>query len=99
MRSPIEDMTEKELDFEVMKLAMMFNWLSYHTHDSRRSAAGFPDRVLVRPPRIVYAELKTEKEKPSPEQMGWLETLARCPGNEVFLWRPSDLEEIATVLR
>ena len=28
-----------------------------------------------------------------------VEQLAKCPGNEVFLWKPSDWEEIVGVLK
>ena len=34
----------------VVELAKRFGWLLYHTHNSRRSASGFPDLVMVRPP-------------------------------------------------
>lgn len=98
MRNPDEEMTEKELDTEVRKLAKLCHWLYYHTYRSKRSPAGFPDCVLVKPPRIVYAELKSKSGVVSPEQQKWLDTLAACPHNEVYLWRPSDLEEVANVL-
>jgi hypothetical protein len=29
----------------------------------------------------------------------WLALLGQCPGVEVYVWRPSDLDEIAEVLR
>ena len=98
MRSPNDEMTEKELDTEVRKLAKLCHWKYYHTYRSKRSPAGFPDVFLARPPRVVIAELKTEKKQPTPEQMEWLQLLGGCPGLEVYLWRPSDLEEIASVL-
>lgn len=74
--------------------------LVYHTHDSRRSAPGFPDLVLVHPEhgRVVFAELKAEGRYPIPEQRKWLSALKRCPGVEVFLWRPRDWESIVETL-
>ena len=51
-------------------------WRYYHTRDSRRSAAGFPDLVLVRGPRLIFAELKTERGKLTADQVAWLEDLA-----------------------
>jgi hypothetical protein len=41
--------------------------------------------------------LKREKTKPTPDQVEWLDRLSRA-GGECYLWRPSDLEEIAVVL-
>lgn len=91
-------MNEKELDGHVRNLAKMCGWLYYHTYRSKRSPAGFPDCVLVKPPRTIFAELKSDEGKVSPEQQEWLEKLGACPQNEVYLWRPDDLQEIATVL-
>jgi hypothetical protein len=101
---PLDEVLEKEWDSTLFKskegLAPMLGWrLCYHTLRSRGSKAGFPDRVLVRE-RIIYAELKREKRVATPitpEQREWLDALAKT-GAEVYLWRPSDLDEIATVL-
>jgi hypothetical protein len=40
--------TEKQFMAQVIQLARLRKWLVYHTHDARRSVAGFPDLVLVR---------------------------------------------------
>lgn len=39
---------------------------------------GFPDYCAVRPPRLLFAELKDEYSKPTPEQDGWLDDLREC---------------------
>jgi len=93
----ISQTAEKPFMAQVIKLARLRNWLVYHTHDSRRSASGFPDLVLCRPPRLIFAELKSEKGKPTMEQVAWLDALSGC-GVEVFCWRPSDLERVAWIL-
>jgi len=73
--------------------------VSYRTPVSG-DGAGFPDLLLVRPPRIVIAELKSKKGEPSPEQTDWLDILSKVTHPpEVFLWRPSDINEIVDVLR
>ncbi len=72
---------------------------------------GFPDLVLVRQyvpdfrngdgpkrNRLIFAELKTEKAKATDEQEWWLDLLRRTCA-EVYLWRPSDIDRIAEVLR
>lgn len=90
--------SEKRFQEQVIQLANLSGWLCYHTHDSRRSAPGFPDLVLVRPPEIIFAELKTEEGRVRPEQRAWLEALGACPGVEVRVWRPAAWREIAEVL-
>lgn len=101
-RAPIalEDVLEDQWDAQLFRgknaLANMLGWTSYHTLRSRGSRAGYPDRTLVRD-RIVFVELKREKTGPSDDQVEWLDKLATA-GGEVYLWRPSDLDEISKVL-
>lgn len=56
-----EAQTEREFMAAVIAYAKARGWLVYHTHDSRRSAEGFPDLCMVRAGRLVFAELKREK--------------------------------------
>jgi len=90
--------SEASWERQVKKLAKIGGWLYYHTHRSQFSPAGFPDCVIVKPPRIIFAELKKEGGQPTPEQTEWLELLSQCPGVEVYLWLPSDYEEVKGVL-
>jgi hypothetical protein len=91
------DMAEEDLLRHVKSCAAAFGWLVYHTRDSRRSDAGFPDLVLLRPPRVIFAELKTERGRVTHDQALWLakfEDLRRTRGApgvscEVYVWRPS----------
>lgn len=53
--------TEAAFTDDVLGLARFYQFTGYHTHDSRRSQAGFPDLVLIRPPRLIFAELKLDK--------------------------------------
>jgi len=92
-------MTEKEFTQQVVDLARLLGWQVYHTWLSVRSAAGFPDLVLAKPGRpLILAELKTERGKLTPAQQAWLDLLQQVPGVEVYVWRPSQLEEIAKIL-
>jgi len=50
------------------------------------AAAGFPDIVAVRPPRVLWLELKLDKGRVSPEQEDWLATL-NDSGQEAHLIR------------
>ena len=91
--------SEKAFLLQVRELARYEGWLSYHTYRSTRSEPGFPDLVLVRPPRVILAELKTDKGKLSADQRLWLDTLRRCSEVETYLWRPSDWDRIVGKLK
>lgn len=83
-------MSEKELQEAVLETARALGWLCFHTHDSRRSQAGFPDLVLVhRGGGLLIRELKTAAGKVSPEQAEWLKLFKRA-GVDVGVWRPDD---------
>jgi hypothetical protein len=90
--------SEKEFQAQILQLARLAGWKAYHTFDSRRSTAGFPDLVLVRPPVVLFVELKSEEGKLRPEQKAWLEVLSRCERVEARLWRPGMWPEIERVL-
>lgn len=91
------EMTEKELERAVRDLCRLTHWLRYHTYRSQRSPAGFPDETLVRDSRLVFAELKSAKGVIKPPQVEWLDSLV-VAGQEVYLWRPAHLDEIAAIL-
>ena len=90
-----EALTEAQFQESVIQIATeIYGWEVFHDGDSRRSNAGFPDLVLVKDGRLIFAELKREKESyPSKDQRKWLAKL-RDVGNStdnvlVVLWRPS----------
>jgi len=95
----VAPMTEKEFLQQVRDLAKLCGWLVYHTYDSRRSPEGFPDLVLVRGDKVIFAELKGEKGRVRPEQRMWLDSLEKVRKVEACLWRPSDWSKIVEVLR
>jgi hypothetical protein len=96
-RAPAVAMTEAQLLETIREAAVLGGWLLYHTRDSRGSAAGFPDLVLVRGNRVIFAECKTEYGRPTHEQLHWLITL-RAAGQEAKIWRPSDLDAVLRIL-
>lgn len=101
--------TERSFQRKLLQLAKLLGWRSAHFRPARtaqgwRTAVegdgkGFPDTVLVRGSRLVFAELKRQDARTTPEQDAWLEALSRCLGVEVHIWRPSDWPEIERVLR
>jgi VRR-NUC domain len=96
-------MSEAELDGHVRSIAADLRLMRYHTHDSRRSPAGFPDLVFAGR-WVMFRELKTEKGKLSEAQKEWLHALGLA-GADVGVWRPTDLlngtvaKELAAVAR
>jgi hypothetical protein len=98
--SAAANMTEADLQRTVLRLARMLHWEAVHAWTSVHTAAGWPDLALCRPPRLLLAELKRDTGRVSAAQAHWLGMLERCPGVEVYLWRPADLrnDEILRVL-
>ena len=97
-----DHMTETQLQSSIIELATLLGWLSYHTHDSRHSAKGFPDLCLAHPRtgRLIFAELKSAKENLTEAQEKWRDAL-EPNGHEYYLWRPShwESEEILQTIK
>ncbi|WP_213816261.1 VRR-NUC domain-containing protein [Glaciihabitans sp. dw_435] len=84
-----ETMSEKQFQDVVIAAAERRGFLVYHTHDSRRSQAGYPDLHLVHTTRrrSLFRELKTMKGKTSKAQNIWLAALTNA-GHDAGVWRP-----------
>ena len=93
----IGELTEKDFMAQIVALAKLQGWLVYHTHDSRRSAPGFPDLVLVRGQSVLFWEVKTETGAVSPDQAAWLRALDQA-GQDAAVVRPSHWDWIQQVL-
>ncbi len=91
-------MSEREYQDLITEYAELKGFLKYHTWNSRRSDPGFPDLVLVRPPRLIFAEVKRESGKVTVHQRRWLDTLGEIPHLETYLWYPSDWPQVRAVL-
>ncbi len=104
---------EAELQDAIVEAAMMLGWRVMHTRPARTGKGwrtplqghrGFPDLVLVRPPRLVFAELKSLSGKLTPEQTAWIDALDKVAEHdprdpldiidpqranpEVYVWTP-----------
>lgn len=95
---PLSMQPEKWLLAQVRQLAHLYGWLCYHTRDSRKSEPGFPDCCLVKPPRLILAELKRDGAQPTIAQQAWLDACGAVPAVESYCWRPADLDVIVEVL-
>lgn len=93
----------------VLDLAARFGWMRAHFRPARTATggwttpvagdgAGFPDLVLVRRDRLVFAELKAGTGRLSAAQRAWLDRLERA-GAEVYVWRPEEWDAIVDALR
>jgi hypothetical protein len=92
----------------VIETARLAGWRVVHFRRARTAhgwktpiagdATGWPDLTLVRPPRLVFAELKSARGKLRDEQSDWLAVLRLLPGAEVFVWRPDDWPEVVETL-
>lgn len=101
--------SETAFSSQVEDLLKMFGWHWCHFRPALTGAGwrtamigskGVPDYIAVRPPRLIFAELKDEVKPTTPEQDVWLELLSRVGENvEVYLWRPSEIEEVEEILR
>ena len=86
--------TEAEMQNQLQAEAKKAGWLYYHTYDSRKSKEGFPDVVLVKPPRLLFVELKGPRGKATAEQKYWIDQLRRVSGvHASFVW-PSGFSDL-----
>lgn len=97
---------EASVQTSVIDLAHLFRWRVAHfrpaqTKDGWRTAVaadgkGYVDLTLARD-RMVFAEMKRQREKPRPEQVEWLDAIALA-GGEVYVWTLDDLLEVKQIL-
>jgi VRR-NUC domain len=92
----------------VVEVARLAGWKVAHFRAARTAkgwrtpvtadGAVWPDLVLVRPPRIAFAELKSDGGKLRPSQSEWLDVLRLLPQVETYLWRPKDWDSLVETL-
>ena len=90
--------SEKDFAQAVVEYAQAWGWTVWRTWNSKHSPAGEPDLRMVRPPRVIFAELKSETGKLTTKQAEAVALLRECPGTWCYVWRPSDWDEIEGVL-
>ncbi len=103
---------EAEFQKEVIALAKRCGYLAAHFRKVRvqrqngsvwwetpvqADGAGFPDLILAGNNRIVAAELKVKKNRPTEKQDVWLEAF-RNAGVSAFVWYPSMWDAIVKEL-
>ena len=107
MTKPLQ-MTEAEFTNQLLAWAKTFGWRRFHVRSSGRMSngkaipvvqgdKGFPDLVLAKPGRLVFAELKVGGNKARSEQTDWLDLLA-ASNAECHVWTPAMWTQILAVL-
>ena len=91
-------MTETDLQTLIVDVAEQCGWLVFHDNDSRRNNAGFPDLVLVKPPRVVFMALKSDKGTLRPAQQVWMGHLLECDTIASAVVRPEHLDLVTNYL-
>lgn len=86
---PAQSLTERQLQTLIIDLCRWHHLLCYHTHDSRRSARGFPDLVICGPNGVLFRELKAETGRLTIDQTCWGQGLLEAGAN-CAVWRPAD---------
>jgi hypothetical protein len=94
----IGDESEQHFMGRIRRHAKLLGWEDFHQQDSMGTRAGLPDLILVRPPRVIFAELKSEHGRLTPAQRHTLANLMACPGVETYIWRPHDARDIWRLL-
>lgn len=100
--------TEAEWQRQVTDLAGIYGWSWAHFRPARTKhgwkvpvsgplGAGWPDLVLVKHDRIIFAELKrSARDQLRPDQVA-VHDLVRG-AVEVYVWRPEDLSVVVDLL-
>lgn len=103
--------TEAQFQSAVQQLASLrgFSWMHirpglnerghWRTPISGRLGTGWPDLVMVKGQRMIFAELKAQKGKVTGLQSEVLGVLTAVPCAEVYVWRPSDWDLILETLQ
>lgn len=106
-----KSLNETEWMGQVTQLADLYGWKWAHFRPAKTQhgwrtpvsgtiGKGWPDLTLVRErdKRTVFVETKRQGKHPDPDQAAILELLRRC-GHEVYVWQPSDIDEVMRVLQ
>jgi hypothetical protein len=104
----VADPSEAEFQKAVISLAKLHGWKVMHTQMAQirpgkwitpnTGDQGFVDLVMTHPTRgTIFVELKTTKGIVSNKQWEWIHALEDS-GEEVYVWRPKDLDKISARL-
>lgn len=98
--------SEREFQRTVEDYANVRRWEIFHVRPAQTGSGnwvtptrpGLPDLILIRPPRVVFLELKSQRGSLRAEQRFVINLLQRCPGVDAFVARPSDWDAVRSLL-
>jgi len=110
--NPLAGLSEAQFQRQVMKIAAEWGWRVVHIGRARvgkrwitptrgpdgEVVKGFPDLVLVRPPDVVFLELKKRGGVVSAEQRAWISDLQKCADVEAYIVGPDDAADVWRLL-
>ena len=104
MRNHYKAITERAFTAQVIALARWHKWRVAHFRPAQTQSGrwitamqgdvGFPDLVLARAGKVLFAELKSESGKLTRKQMEWAHEL-----RIMRIWRPRDIDLIEAELK
>jgi hypothetical protein len=102
-------MLEKDFATQTEHLLNLFGWRWCHFEPAVRQSGGWatplrgqkglPDYVAVRNGLLLFAEIKGDRGRLTPDQSEWLDDLRQVDTVRAELWYPEDLHEIKDILR
>ena len=94
----LRSIPERDFQQAVIDTARLLGWRVQFHWSERHSPKGWPDLTLIRPPRLLFVECKTERGRLTAAQKSTLALLVPVPHIECSVWRPRDLDQIQRVL-
>lgn len=95
-----ERATERQCEDTIIEAARMLGWRVHAERPAQsgkgwrtpiRGDAGWPDLVLARGRRLIFAELKRKPNKVEPAQREWLDALAATGVEAHVVWVPEGM--------
>jgi len=102
--------SEQAFTDQVVQLAMICGWRVCHFRPAKTARGyrtaiqghkGFPDIVAAKNGRIIFAELKVGRNRPSDDQVEWLAALQcqHASRTEVYVWYPHHWPQIKRIFQ
>ena len=104
MPAKLKPISEDEFTDQVIALFQTYGWKVVHFDRARKKNGGWrtpirgdpgsPDILAARLGKVIYAELKVGRNKPTEAQNEWLHHL----GDNAYVWYPTDWDTIVMVV-